>query len=83
MLEKSWSDLKDKVPDDQVEYINNVLSDEVEKHFPEKVFKVTNKDKPFMTLELKKLDRKRKKEWKKRGKTAEYQDLNNEYKTKF
>ena len=43
----------------------------------------SNKDKNFITSELKSLDRKKKREWKKRGKSDKYLRLRAEFKDKY
>ena len=51
--------------------------------FPEKKILITNRDKPFITAELKTLDRKKKREWKSRGRSALYLQLKVEFKVKY
>ena len=41
------------------------------------------KDKEFITAELKKLDRRKKKEWRKNGKSEKYQRIKSEFDTKY
>ena len=45
--------------------------------------KVSSKDKPFITNELKQLDRKKKREWKRNGKSPRYKNLVKEFKEKY
>ena len=51
--------------------------------YVEKTIRVTTKDKPFITAELKTLDRKKKREWKSSGKSALYLQLKAEFKVKY
>ena len=52
--------------------------------YVEKVVKIRQgKDKEFITAELKKLDRKKKKEWRKNGKTQKYSRLKTEFDAKY
>ena len=44
---------------------------------------MSKKDKEFITAELKTLDRKKKYEWSKNGKSQKYMDLKNEFKQKY
>ena len=47
----------------------------VDHFFPEKTVRVSNKDKEFITKEIKILDRKKKKEWKENWKSDKYLEL--------
>ena len=51
--------------------------------FPTKTVRLSNKDKKWMDYELKKLDRAKKREWCKRGKTDKYLRLKNDFEEKF
>ena len=52
-------------PTQQVDEFNRIIDAKVKAIFPEKKVKMRQgKDKEFITAELKKLDRKKKKEWK-------------------
>ena len=75
--------MKKKPSSEQVDLVHDLFKRKVEDYFPEKIVKISNKDKPFITKELKTLDRKRKREWKKKGKSEKYKQLNKEFKEKF
>ena len=83
MLKQEWDFVKDKSPTEQVNLVHDLLGAKVEDFFPEKIVKLSSEDKPFITKELKSLDRKRKREWKKNGKSERYKLLNKEFKEKF
>ena len=51
--------------------------------FPTKSVRVSNEDKPFITAELKKLDKYVKREYRKRGKTGKYDKLKSVYDSKY
>ena len=51
--------------------------------FQKKTVRISNKDKPFITKELKTLDRKKKKEWTKHGRSDKFLKLQKEFKTKY
>ena len=55
--------------------MQNILFHKLDEHFPVKSVKFSAKDKKWMTGELKKLDRQRKREWVKNGKSIRYSEL--------
>ena len=57
--------------------------EKVEQFFPEKKIRVTSKDKEFITAELKTLDRKKKREWKEKGRSDKYLSLRKEFRDKY
>ena len=57
--------------------------EKVEQLFPEKKIRVTSKDKEFITAELKTLDRKKKREWKEKGRSDKYLALRKEFRDKY
>ena len=67
----------------QVEAYENLVENKVNQLFPEKKIRVTRKDKQFITSELKTLDRKKKREWKLKGKSERYILLRNEFRNKY
>ena len=78
----------DAVPKDgsttaQVSAYEKIVEEKVEKLFPEKTIRITNKDKDFITAELKTLDRKKKREWSKKGRSALYIQLRKEFRQKY
>merc|ERR1711963_1119877 len=71
-------------PTQQVDEFNRIIDAKVKAIFPEKKVKMRQgKDKEFITAELKKLDRKKKKEWRKNGKSEKYMRLKKEFEVKF
>jgi hypothetical protein len=78
----------DSVPTDgsttaQVAAYEKIVEEKVEQLFPEKTIRITNKDKDFITAELKTLDRKKKREWSKKGRSALYIQLRKEFRDKY
>ena len=61
------------------EQFEKYLIDQVDLHCPKKSLKLSNKDKPFITSDLKRLDRKRNLEYLKKGKTVKYYDLKTQF----
>ena len=71
-------------PTEQVEEFSKMVEEKVEAIFPEKKLKIRiSKDKEFITAELKTLDRRRKKEWRKNGKSEKYLRTKAEFDTKY
>lgn len=59
-------------PSEKVEINQNKLLDQVEYFFPLKTVKLSGQDKPYLTQELKQIDRKIKREYCKHGKSNKY-----------
>ena len=75
----------DAVPKDgsnTAQAYEKIVEEKVEQLFPEKTIRITNKDKDFITAELKTLDRKKKREWSKKGRSALYIQLRKEFRHK-
>ena len=68
---------------EQVEALQNLLSSKIEEIFPTKTVRFSASDKPWITAELKKLARKRKKVYRKQGKSEKYVKLLSEFEQKF
>ena len=67
----------------QVAAYKKVIEEKVEQLFPEKTIRITNKDKDFITAELKTLDRRKKNEWKRKGRSELYLKLRKEFRLKY
>ena len=64
--------------------MQNVLTSHLDLHCPTKTVKLRPQiDKPFMTEDLKRLDRQRKREYKKHGKSQKYHSLSSIFDTKY
>ena len=83
-LEK-WKEVAEDVsPTQQVEQFTQIVDAKVNSIFPEKTVKIRQgKDKEFITAELKKLDRKKKKEWRKNGRSEKYRRIKSEFDAKY
>ena len=78
-----WDDFyKCKGANEKAEILQKVLRDKFEAFFPEKSFKVCGEDKPWITKEVKKLDRSRKREFSRHGKTKKWEKLNEKFEEK-
>ena len=84
IINEDWTDIKEsESPDEQANALQNKLFEILNKTCPTKTVKLRLHDKPFITKELKDMDKKRKKEYKKHGKTNKYAKLNADYNNKF
>ena len=61
----------------------NLSDKKVDELFPEKKIRITNKDKEFITSELKTLNRKKMREWQKSGRSERYLQLKSEFDRKY
>ena len=80
---EQWDGIENKSPNDQAKYLQEILTEKVEKIFPQKTFKISMKDKPFMTKELKQLDRTKKRVYRKQGKSIKYMELKSKFDHKY
>ena len=84
IIKEDWKDIKEEdTVDEQEKALQHILTTFLDKACPTKTVKLRDNDKPFITKELKVIDKKRKKEYNKRGKTDKYHELNNEFKTRL
>ena len=71
-----WNFLRENCdPNIQVEQYQRLLLDKLDIFFPEKEVKISNVDLPFMTKELKILDRQKKREYREHKKSEKYLTL--------
>jgi hypothetical protein len=76
MSQTDWSRLDgDMSPTIQAQVFQNTLQDNVDFYFPTKKCRISNTDKPFITKELKRLDRWKKVEYVKHGKSIKYYSI--------
>ena len=76
----NWIDFyKCKGVDKKAELLQNILVQKYEDCFPIKVLKISCEDKPWITSDLKALDRKRKREFSKHYKSDYWKKLNQEF----
>ena len=82
---ESWDKVpKNASPTDQVEEFSKIVDAKIDAIFPEKKVRIRQgKDKEFITAELKTLDRRKKKEWKKHGKSEKYQRIRSDFDIKY
>ena len=70
-------------PTEQADAFEQLVNAKLDQFCPLKEMKLSSKDKPFINAELKRIDRKRNREYVKRGKTDKYKELETLYKTKY
>ena len=78
IVNEQWDELKDvETSSEHAEQLDTYLMNKLDIFCPKKSIKLTNSDKPFITIELKKLDRQRNREYLKSGKSIKYYSLKN------
>ena len=84
ITQEDWATLKStNIPSEQAQKISIILQNQVDKYFPVKKVRVSNIDKPWITNDLKKMDRWRKEEYKRHGKSEKYLNLQKQYNNKM
>ena len=82
--EQKWSqNLKTKSVDKKTELLQNQVMSALNKFLPQKQIKVASDDEPWYTKTLKKLDRRRRREYNKNRRSAKYISLSQLYKEKL
>ena len=77
---ETWDDISlEDEPTKQVQIFEKMVTQKLDEVFPQKVTKLGIQDKPFMNSELKKLKRKRMREYRLKGKSARYERLKTEF----
>ena len=70
-------------PTEQSVAFEQLVRAQLDQFCPEKEMKISSQDKPFITAELKKIDRKKNREYTKRGKTEKYKQLEKQFQAKY
>jgi hypothetical protein len=84
VIEENWETIKESESSEvQEEALQGILNNLLEKSLPTKTVKLGPNDHPFMTKELKALDRQRKREYRKHGKSQNYLYLTDLFSRKF
>lgn len=80
MLSENWKLVEDATnPTDKVNELRRILNEKVDEHFPVKMYKISSQDLPYITNEIKKLDRHKRKERKKNGKSEKFKELKSKF----
>ena len=81
---EDWASVPDNIsPTEQVQKLQELLTDKMNEIFPKKSFRVTQQDKAWINFELKKLDRLKKREYRKHGKSVKYYKLLEKFDKKY
>ena len=84
IVSENWESVQsEENPTNQAEALQKLLESKLDEIFPTKSFRLSNKDKKWMDFELKNLDRAKKREWCKRGKSEKYLKLKEDFDTKY
>jgi hypothetical protein len=84
ILSEAWDMIPvDGSPTEQVEIFQEIVDLKVKEMFPQKKVRISNKDKVFITSELKTLDKRKKREWRKNGKSERYLQMKTEFTLKY
>ena len=70
-------------PTEQAEELEKILNENLNKFCPVKEMRLGSQDKPFITAELKRLDRQKRREYQKRGKTLKYKSIKRKFDLKY
>ena len=83
-VRENWENISEEMTSsEQVSHFEELVSARLEEFCPLKEIKLSSKDKPFISAELKQIDRKRNREYVKRGKTEKYKELEALFQTKY
>jgi len=80
IVHEQWSNLKKCTSSsEQAKELDTLLLEKLDLYCPKKSMKLSNVDKLFITSDIKRLDRQRRREYLKRGKTLKYYDLKKQF----
>ena len=81
---EDWNFLNDEAnPSKQVDDMEDTFKKKLDAFLPERTIRTSNDDLPFITAELKYLDRRKKREYRKNGHSEKYSKLLSKFDTKF
>ena len=84
IVNEKWDVVKqDLSPTEQVSEFESLLLNKLNLSCPEKTVRISSQDKQWITSELKSLDRKKSREYQKKGKSLKYRKLAEEFKAKY
>ena len=84
IIQEDWEDVKeDDSATEQDKALQKLLTEMLDELCPTKTVRLRMSDKPYITKELKILDRQRKREYIKHGKSARYLSINERYRQKL
>ena len=84
IIDEDWSSV---VPEgsssEQARAMQELLEYKMDEIFPTKTVKISTKDQPFITAEIKQLDRQKKRMYRRQGKSTKYLELLEKYEAKY
>ena len=81
---ETWELISDKITaTEQAQQLQDFLLSKLNEYCPLETFKRGSQDKAWINKELKKLKRRKMREWQKRGKTLKYEKLSEEFERKY
>ena len=84
IVQENWeSVIEAKSASEQAQTLHIMLNSKLDEVFPKKSFKLSQKDKKWIDANLKKLDRLKKREWQRNGKSQRYLDLKSRFDAKY
>ena len=84
MVNQNWDEVSSEMSATvQASTLENLLLQKLNHFCPERTIKIGSQDKAFINAELKKIHRRRQREYTKRGKSAKYKSLDKEFEVKY
>ena len=84
IVQEKWDFLNDEASvNDLAEKVDKCLNEKLDQFCPKKSLKISQRDKPFITTELKILSRRRNREYVRNGKTLKYYELRKAFQIKY
>ena len=84
IVTEGWEGVEgDLPPSQQTEIFESIIQEKLNQFCPEKTVRISSQDKPWITSELKKIDRLKNREYTKKGKTLKYKELAKKFKNKY
>ena len=84
IVQTDWDSVRNGAdPTTQARELDDVIGEKLNELLPTKTLKITQKDKMWINAELKRIDRLKKREWTKRGKSEKYLALKKKFDEKY
>ena len=84
IVTEGWEGVRgDSSPSEQVDIFEQIIEEKLNKFCPEKSIRLSSQDKPWVTGEIKAIDRQKSREYNRRGKTLKYKKLAKEFEQKY
>ena len=84
LRDKCWDEIyNEDSAHKKAEVFQNILVDKMNEIFPEKIIKINSDDQPWMSVKLKKLDRRRKRMYKKQRRSVGWKEIDKQFKTEI